>query len=499
MPAVHLTLDVRPLLVTPDGTARVLTRALFTDARGRPTTPLAGGNVDFFASRGDVQWQTRLRFNAPAAVISVTDEGALTINVRTDAQLGSLSGSATVAVAAPDLSTSPRVRHRRRVSVLGVGGGFSVSAIALGAHLVEIGWFPRQLRGTMIVRRTGPDGTKTIGVLGSPSSFYRDVTPMPGVRYRYTVMRKGYVPQNVDVELFTELPSASVTAVAGKGMWLTFSPDPRDDDGYTKIDPQAIVDRAVRAGLHFIELRTAYGPYWELTPPVQPVINALIDRAAKQGIRIVGWTVPRSAGFDDLAASVATAAYTTPRGNHFAGLVVDLERGAAFMGEGPRGYAAIIDYTHILRAALGSRYPLIVTIEDPFIEHLTNKEYPYAAIAANADVLQPMVYWSVLSDQPLTTLAVEAAVARSYAMTLRAAHRRIRINVGGQTAPLDARGAPTPEEITASLKAARALGALGETFFSWGGTNDAQWDALADYHWPVRRGDALPSGQHPAP
>jgi hypothetical protein len=470
-PGARLSLDVSPLGVTPDGAARFLVRALFTDKRGRSTTPVKGGNVLFVPSRGEAQWQTRFRFSSPSAVVSVTDEGPLTIDVRTDEELGALSARATI-----DARLSARRRRARHAS-MGVVGG------VLGPHLVQIGWFPRQLVGTTSVLRTGPDGTRAIGLVGSPSSTYRDATVVPGVRYEYRISRKGHLPEELTLDVPLELPPASVKALAGKGMWLTFSPDSRDDDAYTSLDPKAIVDRALSSGVRFIELRTAYGAFWEITPQVRPVIDELLDRAAAHGIAIIGWTVPRSVNFDELEVSVATAAYVTRRGNHFSGLAIDLERGGSFMGEGLRGYAALIDYPRLLRTALGRSYPLTATIEDPFIERLTNKQYPYAAIAAAVDVLQPMVYWSALSNVRLSPAAVRTAIARAYDAVLRAAHRRISINIGGQTAPLGASGAPLPEEITASLEASRKLGALGETFFAWNGTQDAQWDAIARYRW----------------
>jgi len=485
-PAAHLSLDVRSLGVSPDGAARFLARALFTDRRGRPTTPLKGGNVAFVASRGEAQWQTRLRFDAPSVVVSVTEEGPLTIDVSTDEEIGSFSASATIE--ARQSSHPPRARHRKKhsVSLRGFGAGEPSRRVvggALGPHLVQIGWFPRQLVGTTSVVRSGPEGSRTVGLVGSPSSMYRDATVVPGARYRYTISRKGYAPDDLTIDVPTELRSVSPRAVAGKGMWLTFSPDSRDDDAYTALDPKAIVDRAVSAGVRFIELRTAYGSYWEITPQAQPVIDELIDSAAEHGIGIVGWTVPRSAAFDDLAVSVATAGYATPRGNHFSGLAIDLERGGSFMGEGSRGYAALIDYPRLLRAAVGPGYPLIATVEDPFVERLTNKQYPYAAIASAVDVLQPMTYWSALSNVRLSPAQVRTAIARSYNATLRAARRRIGIDIGGQTTALGSSGAPLPEEITASLEAARKAGALGETFFAWNGTLDGQWEAIARYHW----------------
>jgi hypothetical protein len=212
-------------------------------------------------------------------------------------------------------------------------------------------------------------------------------------------------------------------------------------------------------------------------------VDALIDRAAERGVGVIGWTVPRSTAFDDVAASVDAAEYVTPRGNRFTGLAIDLERGESFMGAGASGYAALIDYPRLLRAALGPNYPLVATVEDPYVEHLTNKEFPYAAVAANVDVLQPMVYWSALSNRSLPPEAVRAAVAASYQAVLREARRRIFISIGGQTTPLGGSGAPKPEEITASLEASRAVGALGEAFFSWNGTLEGQWKALARYHW----------------
>lgn len=485
-PAAHLSLDVRSLGVTPDGAARFLARALFTDKRGRRTTPLKGGNVAFTSSRGEAQWQTRLRFDAPSVIVSVTEEGPLTIDASTDEEIGSLSAGVTIE--ARQSARPPRARHRKRhsLSVQDLDSGKTSGRIvgaALGPHLVQIGWFPRQLVGTTSVVRFGPEGSRTVGLVGSPSSTYRDATVVPGVQYRYRIARKGYASDDVTIVVPTELRIASLKAVAGKGMWLTFSPDSRDDDAYSALNPKAIVDRAVSAGVRFIELRTAYGAYWEITPPAQRVIDELIDRAAEQDIGIIGWTVPRSATFDDLAVSVATAAYSTPRGNHFSGLAIDLERGESFMGEGSRGYAALIDYPRLLRAAVGPGYPLIATIEDPYVEHLTNKQYPYAAIASDVDVLQPMVYWSALSNVRLSPAEVRTAIARAYNTTLRAARRRIGINIGGQTTPLGASGAPLPEEITASLEASRKLGALGETFFAWNGTLDRQWEAIARYRW----------------
>jgi hypothetical protein len=71
----------------------------------------------------------------------------------------------------------------------------------------------------------------------------------------------------------------------------------------------------------------------------------LIDAAAARGIAVIGWTVPREASFDDLAQVVAAANYRTAHGTRLAGLAVDLERDAEYMGTGAQAYKGNIRVT----------------------------------------------------------------------------------------------------------------------------------------------------------
>jgi hypothetical protein len=459
-PAVRMSLQTHPLGVSPDGEARWLVQAKFWDARGLPTTLVTGGDVAFHVPGAAVQWQTRLRFGGPSAIVSTRRDDPLDITVATNGELGSLYARA---------GTQPRRWQVARV----VGA-------ALGPHLVQFGWFPCGRRGTTAIVRSGPDGTKVVGLVGAPASTYRDVTVAPATRYRYVVIAPDGARTSVGIAVPPEAPLPPET-VSGKGVWLSFSPRERDDDAYTKLDPAAVVEQAERAGLRFIELRTAYGEYWEVTPQAKATIDALIDLAAGRNISVVGWTVPRAATFDDLSLAVRSAFYETPNGNHLAGLAVDLERGEEFMGDGPRGYAALTDYLRLLRAALGPRYPLIATVEDPSLEHLTRAEYPYDAIAASATILQPMTYWGVLAPAG-SPAAVRGTIAASYATLQRLAGRAIPIELGAQTTPEGPRAVP-PDEIKASLAEAKVLGLLGVTFFDWKGTRPEQWEAIARYSW----------------
>jgi hypothetical protein len=464
-PPAKMVVDGRPLDVDPGGAARYLVRVRFVDAAGRPTDLVSGGDVSFTPSRGSAQWQTRLRFGGPAAIVSTYEDGPLAVDVRAD-----------VGVPVPGVRVATDTRTWRVPRTV---------ARALGPHSVWLGWFPRVTRGAVsIVRSGGSAPARTIATVVAPSSGYRDESVTPGTRYRYDV--KLPTPAR-GVVLAAPVPAAPryepVAAVGGKAVWLSFSPSRLDDDGYDKLDPGKTLARATASGLRSIDIRTTYGPFREITADDEPAIDAIVDGATARGIAPVAWTVPRSTSFEDLEAEVAAAAYRTPSGHGFAALAVDLERGEYFLGSGSAGYAALGAYLRDLRAALGPRYPIVATVEDPFLEHLTASDYPYAAIAAQADVLQPMVYWRMMSRGAVTPRTVRAALAGSYAAVSRAAGRSLPIDLGLQSAAEGARGAPAPAEIAAAVAQARALGAIGVTFFDWNGTPERGWRAIAAAKW----------------
>ena len=461
-PPAQMALTIAPFDVTPDGEYRWLARASFRDAGGVATRLLHGGNVAFRVSRGSVQWQTRFRFGAPAAIVATTEAGPL----RVAALLTDPPGVPEVSIV-----VSPRVAKE------------TVVVRALGPHLAQIGWFPRVMEGTVRIERRGSDRSRQLVLVAPPAATYRDATARPGVDYRYTIGIPGMHRVTERVAVPPEPPHGSILAFAGKSMWLSFSPDEADPDAAGRFDPQAMIALAARSGIDAIELRTAYGPFWEITPAVRPAVDALIDAAAARRIAVVGWTVPRSVAFDDLALGVATSAYRTARGNGFAALAVDVERGEGFLGNGAAGRAAIVDTVHRLRQALGPRYPLIATVEDPSLERLDERDYPYAEIAANVDALQPMTYWRMLGAGETTPQGVRAAVAGSYATTRALARRSVPLIVGGQTSAVGSRGASSPGELSAAIGTARSVGALGVTFFDWTGTSDAQWAALGATPW----------------
>lgn len=461
-PPRSMVLDQKPLGVSPDGTARWLVRVSFRDAQGKPTRLRSGGDIEFSASGGVAQWQTRSRFDGPAAIVTTARDGPLAVRVES--------------ISPPGLEPQQAFTDTR------TWRGARVSAAALGPHAVQLGWFPRAAHPVRI-ERSGPDGrARTIAIVAPPSSTYRDGSAVPGTPYRYQIGGTGVQTAAVRVNVPPELPATTVDALRGKGMWLSFSPDPRDPDSYANLDPAATVARALAAGLRFLEVRTAYGEFWEITPAAKPAIDALIDSASTHGIALIGWTVPRSTAYNDLSLAYRTAAYRTAAGNGFAGIAVDLERGPEFLGRGAPGRAAIADEIRLLRESLGPQYLLAATVEDPYLAHISEREVPYREIAANSAVVQPMTYWKAMANTSSPS-GVGAIIAGSLAALRRAMGRPVPVNIGSQTAGSGNQASLTPYELQASLDAARRNGALGEAFFDWNGTTPDQWEALARYHW----------------
>ncbi len=462
-PARRFALDVRPLGVDPDGNARLLVVSRFFDASGVPTRILANSDVDWSSGDGFVQWQTRMRYGQPAAILATTRLGRIAMRVH---------------VRLPELGTA-RVASDTRA-----WPGPRVVARALGPHLVQIGWFPLERTRANVDRIDGRGRRIRLVTVAGPSSTYRDTTVAPGRTYRYIVARADAATVSLPpVTTPAALPAMPLANASGKAMWFSFSTNPIDANYFGKLDPHAVVAQAVRAGLHYLELRTAYGGYFEITPAAKPVVDALIDGLAAHGIGTIAWTVPRDAGYEDLAQTVRSAYYRTAKGTRAAGVAIDLERGDEFMGGAPQGPSALWQYIVYLRQALGPGALIVSTVEDPYLEHLTQANYPYAQIAQYSSVLQPMAYWRMMRRDPTTPARVRVLLRASYAKLEREAGRYVPISIGGQSEGEGRNGPPSAREITASLEASRAAGAIGEAFFAWDGTRPEQWNALRDFAW----------------
>ncbi|MGH7738413.1 MAG: hypothetical protein ACREMP_11190 [Candidatus Tyrphobacter sp.] len=462
-PAASVRIETRILGVSPDGYARWLAIARFFDKNGKPTLILANSNLDWIPSVGQAQWQNRMRYGQPSAIVSVDRNGPIALTVR---------------------PTLPRLRSVVVRTDTRRWRGPRVVAAAVGPHLVQVGWFPYSPKLVTIARTDAHGITRVLGTVAGGSTF-RDPSVVPGAVYRYTVTRSGSKPVATNVvHVPSPLPHTAIGNAAGSAMWLYFTTDPIDDIYFRKLDPQAIVAQAVAAHLHYVELRAAYGAFFEITPQAKPIVDAIVDGLESHGIGVIGWSVPRQVRYDDLRAAVEIAEYRTSQGRHFTGLAVDAERGDEFMGDGKAAIAALGEYMTLLRQAVGPKYLVVATVEDPYFEHLNAKKYPYPVIARAADVLQPMAYWRMMRKRaPESAAQVGGEMRASYRTLLRMAGRRMPVSMGGQTSALTATGYPPPDEILASMRASKRAGAIGEAFFAWGDTLPQQWKAIGGFDW----------------
>src|SRR5205807_3316867 len=94
----------------------------------------------------------------------------------------------------------------------------------------------------------------------------------------------------------------SIDAISGKGMFLYFTPNVGEANGYPVYDPDAVIAKAISTRISHIEVRLARGTFFEAANPgARAWLDSLIDKAASSGIRLIAWQVPRRSSSTDAA------------------------------------------------------------------------------------------------------------------------------------------------------------------------------------------------------
>lgn len=479
---------VAPTSVAPAAPASPLSAGSWTltaDGMWTTTVSLAvPSGVD--GSRLDVDWSSDSADvlpldpnapGAPGAIVTAAEGTSTTITASTsNGQIGSPS----LSLAAPSITST----------------SFAVVAQPVGPDIVDVGWLhlPDSSGVTQYKvyrRRSGSSHGALVATVSPNGRAWRDDSVSPSTAYAYTIVasRDGgaYSASTGFVTTPAALPSTSLGAISGKGMFLYFTPDGGGENSYLKYDPSTVIARAQASGITHIEVRMARGTFVEAsTPPARAWLDEFIDKAADAGIKLIAWQVPRRSTTADAATAVAAAEYTTPSGNGFSGLSLDIEDGDNYMGNGDIAKLRMVDQIALVRAAVGPAYLVVATVMSPALTHWTNARYPFAGIATYASVLQPMEYWHHFyssTHHAYTQDEVSGACAASVSLTRQVAERDIPINVAGQSDDLGTTGRPSPDEIAWCLAAAKNAGAIGQTFFDWRGTGDDGWTAIAGFTW----------------
>ncbi|HEV2038074.1 MAG TPA: hypothetical protein VGQ96_05640 [Candidatus Eremiobacteraceae bacterium] len=449
--------------LSPDGTWTALVHA-----------PSGMRNVSFTASTGQIIALERSAVDSDAATVTIGWSRPVAVSISSDA------GSATKTLPAPDDGPA----------------AFAATARAVGPHLVNVGWTPLAQNADVVdykVYRSAGDGVEAqlVAQVAAIKHSWRDLAAAASSSYRYDVVAEtatGAIDANTQaVSTPDEMPAAPASVLAGKGMFLYFSSLDDDARSFRHYHPEAVIAEAQKAGIHVIELRMARGSCpMAQTAQSRAWLNRIIDAAARANISLIAWTVPRRVTTQDVAQTIEAAAYKTPAGNGFVGLALDLETGDRYMGDGRKASASLVQYIKAVRSAAGPHYLIVATVASPHMGNHTNEDYPYAKIAAYADVLQPMEYWHYFDETSHHEYArreVTGAAAAAVARTRELAGRDIPVNVAGQSVDLQGTGAPSGREIMWSLNGAKSAGGIGETFFDWAGTRPDAWAAIQAFDW----------------
>jgi hypothetical protein len=451
-----------PWTLTPDGTWTAVVHAP------------GMSSADFTASTGQIIALERSALDGEAATVTVGWSRPVVVTI------SSAGGAATKTLPAP--ADGP--------------AAFAATASPVGPHLVNIGWTPLAesagVADYKVYRSSGyGDDMQLVAELPAIKHSWHDLQVGAQASYRYDVIAEtttGSVDATTEtVTTLGELPVAPASVLGGKGMFLYFSSLDNDVRFFKRYDPEAVIAEAQKANIRVIELRMARGSCaMAQTSQAHLWLNRLVDAAARANISLIAWTVPRRVTTQDVTQTIAAAAYTTPAGNGFSGLALDLETGDHYMGSGAKATASLVQYIKTVRSAVGPHYLIVATVASPGMGNHTNLDYPYAKIAAFADVLQPMEYWHYFYEtahHEYVRREVAGAAAKAVARTRELAGRDIPVNVAGQSVDLEGTGAPSGREIMWSLLGAKSAGGIGETFFDWAGTRPDAWAAIQAFDW----------------
>jgi hypothetical protein len=294
-----------------------------------------------------------------------------------------------------------------------------------------------------------------------------------------------------EAELPAPLPPsawvADLTPLTGKGMWVWKYRQTEQGD------PEAIVARAVSAGLQQLWVRVGdsrdgfYGA---------EVLADLVPRAHAAGLAVVGWGFPYLWDpVGDARWSAEALAWRAPDGGALDAFSPDIEmasEGVVLSEARARVYLGLVREAAGLRgpnaetglrgpnAETGlrgpnavARRPVIATVYPPTEARWST--YPYEAIAAYVDAFAPMVYWGCTEPGRAATESLDRLSALRPVHLIGQAFDMVE--TGGRAA------APTAAETTRFLDVARRRGAVGASFWVWQSMAPDQWSALAAYPW----------------
>lgn len=265
----------------------------------------------------------------------------------------------------------------------------------------------------------------------------------PIVREAAVPIAKAPTPRHVDV-----------SAISGKGIWLTVWPG-------SSLDVSKVVATARAAGLRQIWVRTGSshdGFYGGRT------LGALLGAAHASGIAVIAWDFPT---LSNPAADATRAAAALRAGADGFGADIESRAEGTYLTSRRVAY-----YLSLVRAAAADK-PVVAIVPRP--TSLSLGAYPYAAEAPFVDAFAPMVYWSCTEPGVAVSTAI-AALARLRPVAPIGQDYNMATEGGRH-------GLPSGREIWRCLDVAYRDGALGASLYDLESGGHPQLAALGGYPW----------------
>ncbi len=270
-----------------------------------------------------------------------------------------------------------------------------------------------------------------------------------------------------------------VSAYRGLGAWVDafdYAPAyyrPREGPLLVPEDLDAMAARGVRT----LFLQAARLDDRSPGGVVDPVLTgAMLKRAHEQGMRVVGWYLPKFADVEADLANLRVLRDLDVEGHRFDGIAVDIEYRRDVPNHAERN-RRLIDLSRRFRAettglALGAIvYPPVLLEE---IRPNFWPDFPWQELAESYDVWLPMVYW--------TEIAAESSYGDPYRYTTAGTQGLID-NLGDASLLVHSIGGvadtATVDDFESFIRAAREQDSMGFSMYDYRTTSSEEWQVLA--------------------
>ncbi|HEV7762731.1 MAG TPA: hypothetical protein VGO78_27165 [Acidimicrobiales bacterium] len=258
----------------------------------------------------------------------------------------------------------------------------------------------------------------------------------------------------------------------GLGTWV-------DVFDYATLDPATAVPAMRDRGVRTLYLSTArFNGTTDLFDAVEA--GQWLDAAHANGLKVVGWYLPAYGNMArDVNRTVAISTFVSPGGQRFDAVGVDIER----LDEVTLAQFNTLLVTHLAQVRARTDAMIAAIPPSPFGTQPGNRwaGFPWAGMAAQSDVVVPMILWSFRSNADGTPFT--AAQVRDYVFTQAQAVRSLTgdrpMSVEGGVDDPGTEATPvTPDRVQAFVSAVINAGAIGRSHYDYATTAAALWPIL---------------------